>query len=66
MPGDALKQLRIPAPHIDEQKKIADFLDKKCRVIDDAIEVKQKIIDKIILYKKSLIDEVVTGKKEAK
>lgn len=66
LPGDALKQLRIPSPHIDEQKEIADFLDKKCIDIDYAIKTKQKIVDKIILYKKSLIYEVVTGKREVK
>lgn len=64
LPGDALKQLKIPTPHIDEQKIIADFLDKKCKSVDEAIKLKQKMIDKAVLYKKSLIYEVVTGKKE--
>lgn len=66
LPGDALKQLRIPTPHIDEQNKMVDFLDKKCRAIDEAIKIKKKIIDKIVLYKKSLIYEIVTGKREVK
>lgn len=64
LPGDALKQLRIPTPNIDEQIKIVEFLDRKCFAIDNAIKAKQEIIDKIVLYKKSLIYEVVTGKKE--
>ena len=50
-------------PSIDEQKSIADYLNKKCLVIDNAIEQKQKLIEKLAEYKKSLIYEVVTGKR---
>lgn len=51
-------------PSIDEQKSIADYLNKKCLAIDNAIEQKQKLIEKLAEYKKSLIYECVTGKKE--
>lgn len=64
LPENDLKQLRIPVPCIDEQKEIADFLDKKCSAIDAAVNIKQKVVDKLSNYKKSLIYEVVTGKKE--
>lgn len=54
----------LPLPQLNEQKQIADYLDKKCSAIDSAIEQKQAIIEKLKEYKKSLIYEVVTGKKE--
>lgn len=61
---DLLKSMPVLVPPMEEQKEIAEFLDKRCKAIDDAIETKLKIIDKITVYKKSLIYEVVTGKKE--
>ena len=54
----------IVLPDFEEQKSIADYLDKKCLAIETAISKKQAIIDKLTEYKKSLIYEVVTGKKE--
>ena len=57
--------LKIKLPCIEEQQKIADYLDKKCSAIDSAIAKKQAIIEKLTAYKKSLIYEYVTGKKEA-
>ena len=60
---DLLKRLPVLIPSKDEQKEIADYLDKKCTAIDTAIEQKQKLIEKLTEYKKSLIYECVTGKK---
>lgn len=58
--------IKVPLFHIplDEQKKIADFLDKKIPEVDGAIEEKKKQIDVLEQYKKALIYEFVTGKKE--
>lgn len=61
---DLLKRLPVLIPSKDEQKEIADYLDKKCTAIDTAIEQKQKLIEKLTEYKKSLIYECVIGKKE--
>ena len=61
---DLLKRLPVLIPSKDEQKEIADYLDKKCTAIDTAIEQKQNLIEKLTEYKKSLIYECVTGKKE--
>ena len=58
-----LSGILITVPTKDEQKEIADYLDKKCTTIDTAIEQKQKLIEKLTEYKKSLIYECVTGKK---
>ncbi len=61
---DLLKRLPVLIPSKEEQKEIADYLDKKCTAIDAAIEQKQNLIEKLTEYKKSLIYECVTGKKE--
>ena len=61
---EKFKYLKICFPPIEEQKAIADYLDKKCLAIETAISKKQAILDKLAEYKKSLIYEVVTGKKE--
>ncbi|WP_201790309.1 restriction endonuclease subunit S [Campylobacter devanensis] len=50
-------------PPLNEQKKIAEFLDKKCEKIDRLNENYAKQITALKEYKKSLIYECVTGKK---
>lgn len=49
---------------VQEQKEIAQYLDKKCSDIDAIISYKENYIMEIENYKKSLIYEYVTGKKE--
>lgn len=56
----------IPLPSIQEQKEIADYLDKKCKEIDSILEDKNKQLETLESYKKSIIYEYVTGKKEVK
>lgn len=59
-----MKRIYIPAPSLQEQRRIADYLDRKRRRIDAVIERKQEALEKLKAYKKALIYEVVTGKKE--
>ncbi len=61
---DKLKSMYIVDAPIDEQKMIAEYLDKKCLDIDSLIVVKNKKIEELQQYKKSMIYEYVTGKKE--
>ena len=61
---ELLKKLPILIPSVEEQKGIADFLDKKCEAIDSAISKKEQLIEKLEAYKKSLIYECVTGKRQ--
>ncbi len=61
---DLLKKLPVILPSIEEQKEIANFLNKKCGEIEDVIKQKEKLIEELESYKKSLIYECVTGKKE--
>lgn len=55
-----LKLFDIP---IEEQKEIADYLNKKVPKIDSLISEKESLINDLEAYKKSLIYEVVTGKR---
>lgn len=52
----------IPLPDINEQEKIAKFLDEKTAQFDSIISKKEALIEKLEEAKKSLISEVVTGK----
>lgn len=56
-----LKLFDIP---IEEQKEIADYLNKKVPKIDSLITEKESLINDLEAYKKSLIYEVVTGKRK--
>jgi len=67
VPHISTKQIEnfvIALPPIDEEKKICDYLDKKCNAVNTTLAYRSKAIEKLQEYKKSLIYEVVTGKKE--
>ena len=61
---EELSKMMLIEPPIDEQKSIANYLDKKCAEIDACIEEKKQQISVLETYKKSIIFEYVTGKKE--
>lgn len=54
--------LKIPLPPLQEQKEIAEFLDKKCEKINSAIEKTKKQIELVKEYKNTLINEAVCGR----
>jgi type I restriction enzyme S subunit len=69
--GQALRfanfvQVPVPLPPLDEQRRIADYLDAKCAEIQRAMAAKQSIVADLKAYKQSLIYEVVTGKREVR
>jgi len=55
-----IKNVAIAYPDLNEQKAIADYLDKACQNIDKTITLKQQQLDKLEAYRKSLIHEAVT------
>lgn len=72
MSGDAVRdglaasyvrKQKIPVPPFSEQQEIAEYLNKKCRKIDEIMVAKQTQLKTIQQHKKSLIYEYVTGKK---
>ena len=50
----------IPVPPINQQQRIADYLDRKCSQIDTIIARQQEVIEKLKAYKLSVITEAVT------
>ncbi len=55
-----LKRLRILRPDQETQRRIADYLDRKCSQIDAIITRQQEVIEKLKAYKLSVITEAVT------
>jgi len=54
------KEARIPLPSLNEQLRIASYLDKTCAAIDTAIEKKQKQLETLDALRKSIIHKAVT------
>lgn len=55
-----LSNFNISFPSLEEQQRIANYLDEKCSKIDETIEKEKAIIEKLKEYKQSLITETVT------
>ena len=60
IPMDKFGELLIPIAPVEEQQKIADYLDKKCAEIDLLVADIQSQIAILEDYKKSVITEAVT------
>ncbi len=56
-----LKRLPIPLPPLDEQRRIADFLDDQTTRIDKAIQLRSESLSLLNERFDSLCEEVVTG-----
>ena len=50
----------LPFPQIEEQQRIAEFLDVKCWEIDGLITLQEQMIAQLTDYKQSVITEIVT------
>ena len=55
-----MKKISIPAPSLNEQQRIAEFLDRECGKIDGLKADIQAQIDTLEQYKRSVITEAVT------
>lgn len=62
--ADAFGLIHALRPPLDEQLRIANYLDTKTAEIDRLVSSKQAIIADLKAYKQSLIYEAVTGKRE--
>lgn len=58
-----LGRIKIPVPSPEEQQQIADYLDEKCKNIDNRVQKRRQQLERLKEYKKSLIFDYVTGKK---
>ena len=59
---DDLRKLRIPAPPLDEQRTIVDFLDAATANIDSIVAKIKAAIERLQEYRIALITAAVTGK----
>ena len=59
-----MKSMKVPLPPLEEQQRIADYLDKRCAAIDSAVDARTKQLERLEDYRKALIYAYVTGKKE--
>ena len=59
-----LNSVSVIIPPEEEQKKIVEYLDVKCSLIDGIIDTKNRLIEDLEVYKRSLIYETVTGKRK--
>ena len=56
---DKFLALKCQVPPINTQRRIADYLDRKCSQIDAIIARQQEVIEKLKVYKLSKINEIV-------
>jgi len=58
--GNTIKNLRLTAPPVTEQRTIADFLDRRTGQIDDLIAKKERVIELLREKRTALISHAVT------
>lgn len=59
---EKIRSIKIPAPPLPEQQKIAQFLDRETSKIDNLITKTRTSIDHLKEYRTALISAAVTGK----
>lgn len=57
----SMKNIYIPFPVIEEQQRIAAYLDSKCSKIDAIIAKQQAVIEKLREYKLSVLNEIIAN-----
>lgn len=55
-----MKNIAIPVPPLEEQERIAAWLDVKCGEIDELIDIEQQMISELEAYRQAVITEAVT------
>ena len=60
----AFRHVKMLLPPLDEQRRIADYLDERCAAIDSVIDARTKQLERLEDYRRALIYAYVTGKKE--
>lgn len=61
-----MKRIMLPVPPLDEQQRIADYLDAKCAEIDRAIKAAEKSIEEYESYRRSLVTYGTACKRTSK
>lgn len=58
------RTVHLQVPQKEEQKEIVDYLDDKCKKIEEIISEKELLAEELESYKRSVIYEAVTGKRK--
>lgn len=61
---DRFYSIKAVYPPLDEQRAIADYLDRESQLIDKKCALIEQQIEKLQLLKRALVNEVVTGKRQ--
>lgn len=57
---DLIRQLYIPAPPVDVQQQICEYLDHQCTIIDNLISKKEQLIERLQELRQATINDAVT------
>ena len=57
---NVFERMPLVAPSLSEQQKIANYLDKVCREVDELVSLQEQMIEELKAYKQSVITEAVT------
>ena len=60
VPSDFCKNIRVPLPEMDDQRAIADFLDRETGKIDTLVAKKRTLIERLKEKRTALISRTVT------
>lgn len=55
-----MKRIPVPIPPLSVQKCITDFLDRKCREVDELTDLQNTMIAEVKLYRRAVVFEAVT------
>ena len=64
--ASAILKQKIALPSLDEQREIAEYLDRVVLEIDAVVARRKAQLEKLEAFKRSLIQEYVTGKREVR
>ncbi|MFE7524110.1 restriction endonuclease subunit S [Kitasatospora sp. NPDC057542] len=65
VPDSFLRDLRVDLPKLEEQRRIADFLDAETSRIDALVSTEQRVLDRLAERRKSGVVAAVSGIEEA-
>lgn len=54
-----MKKILLPVPPLDEQRRIADYLDEKCAEIDRAVSAAEQSIEEYKAYRRSAVSSCI-------
>ena len=58
--ADKVAAFRVPAPHVEQQRRIADYLDRETVRIDTLMEEQQRLIEMLLERRASIISSALT------